>query len=76
MLFVDPGREQAIRGDHGQFEAVFDRNEFGFGRCVDARDSSSIARVDFDDAAVLHDDLRLVVAKLVDLVGDSVPFLP
>ena len=34
---------------------------------IDSRNRRLIARIDFDDARLLVDDLRLVIAHLVDL---------
>ena len=63
-------RQQAKRRDHRQIDPILDRDKLRLCRIVHVRNGFVIARIKLDDVGVFKNDLRLVIAHLVDLVRD------
>ena len=64
--------EQTKRRDYGKIDIVFDSYKLRRRILIQAAECLLVSRIDFFNLRVLVNDLRLVIAHLVDLVRDLV----
>jgi hypothetical protein len=70
----DPRGKQPERGDHWEVESIAHRDEARLRLRIEPGDHREVARIDSDNAAVLDDEFRAIIAKPIELVGERVPF--
>ena len=74
MPFVELRSQQPVSGDDRQINAVGNRHEEGTRIGIEGRNRLSVARINGNDTRFFKHDFRLVIAELVELVRDRVPF--
>src|ERR1700720_945137 len=72
MPRLQSGGQQTESRDQRKADIVLHRHELGLGFLIQSRNRILIGRVDLLDLRVFVNDLRLVIAHLVDLVRDLI----